>query len=458
MRSRSTKWVCSIIGAVLITVGITCVASAQKTKLTLRTYNNLPFVSPEQFKEQLEKFEAYMAEKGTPVKVEFKNFMGTDVQYTTKSILDLRAGRAGDVLLVETGRGQRYMRAGYLSPLDKYVEKWKPWEKVIDVFKERMKWQGHVYMIPLQSCSIPLYYRKDLFKEAGLNPEWQPRSWDDIIQTAEKIKAAFPGIIPLFYTGGKEAGIQVTFSKFNVLMHGAGETLYDEDEEKWIVASEPLLETLEVYEEITKKGLIDPNLCTQADADFIGYKEFSEGKVGIYQVGSWAYDSFWGPGRSYEIPNREKIVGYAKVPSRVPGASVRGQDFVNQSGGWNWAIPPSSKNKDLAWELIKFLCEPDRLALANASRGQVAVRRDVINNPIYQANKFLAEVSEWLKYTYIGPCDKPGYFSITQPSIARELASIMRGEKTALEAMKSFAVRMEINLGADKIIYKYKFE
>ena len=457
MRSTNMRLVCTIVVLSLI-VGATYIGAAQKTELILTTYNSLPFGSSEQFQEQLKEFEVYMSKKGTPVKIEFKNFMGTDIQYTTKSILDLRAGRGGDVLLVETGRGQGYMRAGYLSPLNKYVEEWEPWEQVIDIFRQRMKWQDHVYMIPLQSCSIPLYYRKDLFKKAGLNPEWQPRSWDDIIQTAEKIKTIFPEVVPLFYTGGKEAGLQVTFSKFNVLMHGAGETLYDKEEEKWIVASEPLLKTLEFYEEITKRGLIDPKLCVRADADDTGYKGFSEGKIAIYQVGSWAYVFFWGPGRSYEIPNREEVVGYAKVPSRVPGASVRGQDFVSQSGGWNWTIPLSSKNKDLAWELIKFLCEPDRLALANSSRGQVAVRWDVINNPIYQKNKFLAEVSKWLKYTYIGPCDNPGWFSITQPLIARELGEIMTGKKNAKEAMKSFAAGMEINLGADKIIYKYKFE
>ncbi len=134
-------------------------------------------------------------------------------------------------------RSQPLMKAGYLLPLDDYIKNWDLWQYVYEPFKKRMQYEGKVYQIPIQSCSIPLYYRKDIFEKAGLDTNFQPTSWDEIIEAAVVIKRQVPDVTPLLFIGGKEARNQVTFSRFNLIFHGAGGSMMDDKAEKWIVTS-----------------------------------------------------------------------------------------------------------------------------------------------------------------------------------------------------------------------------
>ena len=54
--------------------------------------------------------------------------------------------------------------------------------------KENMFYDGKIYQMPFQTTVCILYYRKDLFKKAGLNTNWNPKSWDELISTIEIIK------------------------------------------------------------------------------------------------------------------------------------------------------------------------------------------------------------------------------------------------------------------------------
>ena len=150
---------------------------------------------------------------------------------------------------------------------------------VIEPFRRWMGYDGHVYMIPIQSSAIPLYYRKDLFAQAGLPAEWQPNSWQEILDAAEQIKASLPGVTPLLFIGGKEAGAQVTFN---------------------------------------------PERAVGGQANDWSIKAFQNGTGAINLYGSWAYMFHWSEGRSHPIPDLQETVGYARMPAREPGASYRG--------------------------------------------------------------------------------------------------------------------------------------
>ena len=212
--------------------------------LTFNLRPNSPGFDPD-VAADIAEFEQMMADAGTPVTVDLQHLAGPNAEYTTKNTLELRSGQGPDLLFEETGRSQNFMRAGFLMPLDDYVADWELWDQVIEPFRRWMGYDGHVYMIPIQSSAIPLYYRKDLFAQAGLPTEWQPTSWQEILDAAEQIKASLPEVTPLLFIGGKEAGGQVTFSRFNLLFNGAGGLLYDYDDEKWIVTSQPLLDVFE---------------------------------------------------------------------------------------------------------------------------------------------------------------------------------------------------------------------
>lgn len=430
------------------------------TQLTMMTTADLPTFSAD-VPGVLAAFEKEMAKQGRNVHVSFTNFTGNNTDYAAKVTLMLRAGagQVPDVLIEEIGRARDYMQAGYLMPLDQYLRGSTIWKDTYPAFQEGAVYNGKIYDLIFQSSVCPLYYRKDLFAQAGLPTNWHPTSWADIISAAQTIKQKLPGVVPLLYSGGNSAdtGEQVTFSKADILLHAAGGTVFNDKTKKWIVTSKPLLDLFTFYQTITKLGLIDPQGGLTSNADNWGMQTFAAGKGAIFPFGSWAYDSFWGPGKPYAISDRAKVVGYTLTPAEKPGMSVRGQDFVTQSGGWAYMIPAAvSKDKaGLAWDLIAFLSQTDRQGGFNSGKGQVATRSDVVASPAYQKNPFLGSLGGMLPYTYVVPQTVPGWYGVPETAMADAIGRIMAGEWTPAEAMQNYAHKVEQAYGKSAVEYDY---
>ena len=47
---------------------------------------------------------------------------------------------------------------------------------------------GHLLSQPFNSSTPVLYYNKDAFKKAGLDPEQPPKTWQDLADYAAKLK------------------------------------------------------------------------------------------------------------------------------------------------------------------------------------------------------------------------------------------------------------------------------
>ena len=54
-------------------------------------------------------------------------------------------------------------------------------------FMSDAKFEGKTYSIPFQRSTPVLYYNKDAFRAAGLDPEMPPKSWDEMIEMGKKL-------------------------------------------------------------------------------------------------------------------------------------------------------------------------------------------------------------------------------------------------------------------------------
>jgi ABC-type sugar transport system, periplasmic component len=76
-------------------------------------------------------------------------------------------------------------------PLDELIaEDGEEGKKYIDDFLESFiedsYVDGKIYSIPFQRSTMVLYYNKDIFKEAGLDPEKAPETWEELVEIAKK--------------------------------------------------------------------------------------------------------------------------------------------------------------------------------------------------------------------------------------------------------------------------------
>ena len=76
------------------------------------------------------------------------------------------------------------------------------YEDFVDGFKRNFEIDGEILGLPFQH-SVPLmYYNKEMFAEAGLDPENPPTTWEEIIEVGETFQSEMPDVIPIATPGG----------------------------------------------------------------------------------------------------------------------------------------------------------------------------------------------------------------------------------------------------------------
>ena len=121
------------------------------------------------------------------IKVEYvqKEASGGSVYNAYK--LAFSAGSGGpDVALIEDSHLQQLVKLGALADLTPQV---KPYVYNLAPAKlNTATLNGKYYAMPWDIGPVVLYYRRDLFKQAGVNPG-SLRTWDDYLKAASVIKA-----------------------------------------------------------------------------------------------------------------------------------------------------------------------------------------------------------------------------------------------------------------------------
>ncbi len=107
-------------------------------------------------------------------------------------LLAMAGGNAPDIYTCWFHIVQSDIRNGFLMPLDHWLgpngEAWDGWANVPELWHRVASSKGHVYALP--SSSVAYYgiiYRKDLVREAGLDPEAVPQTWDEFYHWCQKL-------------------------------------------------------------------------------------------------------------------------------------------------------------------------------------------------------------------------------------------------------------------------------
>ncbi|MCC6177509.1 MAG: extracellular solute-binding protein [Chloroflexi bacterium] len=247
--------------------------------------------------------------------------------------------------------------AAYLTNVDEYVTRDKldlkqfhPNALSAGVFNnERVA-------MPLDPNVMMLWFRKDLLEAKGVKT---PTTFAEIIDAAEKLNDPANDIAGISVTGKKDAQVSTTAI---VLLWNNGQEVITSDG-KFGFDSPAGVTALETYQRILKSappGVLGYGPTEQLDA-------FYNGKAAM--VFYWA-----SIGPNATDPQKSKAadkVGWAGVPNGMRGV-------------WTLGIPKDSKNKDAAWEVIKWMTSPEgSLLFTNYGAGH-SPRYDVLNNADFQ--------------------------------------------------------------------------
>ncbi|TDD46880.1 extracellular solute-binding protein [Kribbella antibiotica] len=382
--------------------------------------------------------------------VEVLPIVASENDYYTKLQLMMRSpNTAPDVVYEDTFLINSDITAGYLRPLDEYIGKWDQWSQFQDSAKGAAKaLDGKTYGVPDGTDTRALWYNKEIFAKAGLPTDWQPKTWDDVLSAARTIKAKVPGVTPFNIYSGKPMGEGSAMQGFEMLLYGTKDTLYNNDQQKWVVGSQGFKDSLNFIKTVfdknegigpTPKQALDPNMGSK-----VGTELLPGGKLGIALDGSWIYGN-WQKTGAKPWPEWSKVMGQTAMPTQ----DGSGKGKVSLSGGWTWAIPAKSKNPDAAWNLIKTLQTPKNAAKYATDGAQIAVRKDVAEDASYktssESTKFFTDLVSVTVY-------RPAYAEYPKVSneIITAMEAVMTGQSSVDDAAKNYDEAVEGIVGKDK--------
>ncbi|WP_426625898.1 extracellular solute-binding protein [Leifsonia sp. McL0607] len=368
--------------------------------------------------------------------------------YTKLSLMNRAAATAPDVMSEDTFLIRSDAQAGYLAPLDAYVSKWSDWSNFFDNAKDAGKGDdGKIYGIPTGTDTRALWYNKQIFAKAGIPTPWEPKTWDDVLAAAKKIKATVPDVIPLNIFSGKAAGEASAMQGFEMLLYGASEKgLYDDATGKWITGSKAFTDALDVIKEVYQGGL-GPGLEVTSDTNYqntINNQLMPQGKLAINLDGSWSSGA-WLPTGATPWSEWNTVLGTAPMPTQHGQAPGK----ISLSGGWTFSMGAKSQAKDLAWKFITFLTDKQRSLDGNITTAGIPVRKDVAADPKYTASNPTSEFfSSLVDVTKFRPAT-PDYPKISN-GIQVAMESVMTGQASPAEAAKTYDSTVEGIVGKDK--------
>ncbi|NEE03413.1 extracellular solute-binding protein [Phytoactinopolyspora halotolerans] len=394
-------------------------------------------------------FEAMKAEEGVDVTVNFEGAGSDDEDYKTAMALDLSTGEGADVLSLDGIWVGEFAQAGYIAPLEEVhpdATSWDGWEQIPEAVQQNMTFDGQLYGIPGGTDGRVIYYNKELFAEAGLPEEWQPTSWEEILEAARALKE-IDGVIPIQLNGGVNMGEATTMQGFLPLLVGTGANIWQDD--MWLGGSEQVQQVLDLYATIYgEEELGDPLLQQEAAGRDNSFLQFSEGSIGMLLEGDYFWRSVINPTSDLApMENRDEVVGWAMIPAMEPGAGINGQDFVSMSGGGGHVLNPNTEHPEHAWDLMAFMESPEALMERHADDPRITARTDVNDEIITdEMIRFIAD--EVLPITAY----RPGLEAYPQVSIALQEATeaVVTGMSPA-DAAAQYQSTLEGIVGAENI-------
>jgi sn-glycerol 3-phosphate transport system substrate-binding protein len=224
-------------------------------------------------------------------------------------------------------------------------------------------YKNKVYGIPFQRSTIVLYWNKDAFKEAGLDPEKAPASWDEMTQMAAKlVKKDAGGNVQRWGVSIPSTGY--AYWMFGALARENGQDLMNKEGNRTNFAHPDVVAALQYWRDLGAKHKVMPEGTIEWGTL---RQNFTEGKTAM----------MW-----HTTGNLTAVKDTAKFPfgvAMLPASKQRG----SPTGGGNWYIFKKSTpaERKAALDFIKWVTAPERTAEWSIATGYVGTRPDAYETP-----------------------------------------------------------------------------
>ena len=376
-------------------------------------------------------------EKENNVTVNY-SVLGVDT-YFQKMLVELSSNSdAYDLIYLMSPQFIQYASNGWLTPLDDFIaDKTITDDQILDIdglmtsSVDAQRYQDKLYGIPVASLTCLLYYRKDLFEKAGLDPNKPPETWEQFAEYAKILNK--DGIAGAAMRGARSAGgSEGLIWHWPMVMEAMGGNFVKDFPSDMT----PTLNTPEVIKSIEYYADILQNYSIKG-ATTCNYEDITvavqQGDLAMWIDGAAIVKNYIDPEKS---KTKEADVGFAPVPAGSAGRiAPLNVHSVN--------IPANAKNKELAWKFIQWSTSEDILVRLATEGNLVTVsRKSVYDNEEFKSKNNIGN-GEWLKSMNDSLADyaNPNYRPLNPewPEVADvisgHISNVFAGQISAADAM-----------------------
>ena len=330
---------------------------------------------------------------------------------------------------------------GFLADL---TNKTQEWGKLADFYEANLDgtiFNDRIYGIWAWTDVRGIWYWKDILNKSDVSPN-SLRTWDGYLAAAKKINSTIQAekekgthtLVQPIHLNGDVNAPDVWYPYLWMLGGSIVENRpgHPTKDSYWFPSynSTNGVKALEFLKKQTDIGL-----KPQSRID----DQFVDRKFAVMLSGSWMPSSF------RNGTNVEQIVGFLPV-FPVPDASVQ---TTTMMGGWQFSIPSTSTQKDLAWELITIMLEPEIFAPWLQQYGYLPTQSSIGEGPYStQLRQSIPYYQEMISMIEVGGSRPsiPEYSEIAT-HIKQAMDEVFSGAKEPKQALDDAAAKSAKVLG-----------
>jgi multiple sugar transport system substrate-binding protein len=278
-----------------------------------------------------------------------------------------------------------------------------------------MQHEGHYFVLPESMNISLLYFNRRLFREAGVEAPTADWTWDDLVRAGQRLTRPASGDRPGVWGCSRMAG---WWGEWLIFVRQAGGTVFTPDGRRCALDSPAAITGLRFYlEKSSKYGISAP-------AGFEPLNGFVNERVAMIMGG---HINFW--------------LNYNAVPGLDWDVQMLPAGPAGRRGGEvafaGYALSKTTRRREAAWELMKFLTRP-AVTAAIVARGGTSVRRSIAETEMHDPRRQgrpqnLAAVYRQLEFSLPIP-RHPNFLEIMLQVVQPEVDRMVLGELTPEEA------------------------
>ncbi len=291
-----------------------------------------------------------------------------------KLVSAVESQTAPDVSWIHTDFLDKLVQSGAVYPIEEFQKGPDSLTaaEIADIFPPLLQagtYRGVLYSLPMEATSLALLYNREMFRQAGLDPNHPPRDWQELKEYAAKLTVDKDGdgrtdqfgfFVPVFPASG-ELNIWMTL-QWTPFLWQAGGTEFNAGMTQSLINSQAGVQALTLW-----KTIYDAEDFRRfALAHDMG---FASGKLAMIMDGPWDLPRF----------RLLKDVDWAVAP--LPAGPAARATYL---AGEQLTVFRQTRHPAETWKFIKWMLRPEVQARFSERSGYLPVRKSVLQLPEYR--------------------------------------------------------------------------